>query len=177
METIVEAHYRAQEWDEKSLAYVHNENLGVQVNVEEMDSGHVVVKSRGPAEGKFTFTSHESGDHSFCLGTNYTAGWFSGRHVRMYLDVNVGNARRDTEQDRSHVNDVAQKLRDLNTKLEEIKREQRFQREREASFRDLSELTNSRAAWYTVMQIVVLLITCAWQMRHLTRFFEERKVR
>ncbi|KAG8862162.1 emp24p/erv25p- protein [Tulasnella sp. 330] len=159
------------------MTYVHHEKLGVQVNVEEMDTGHSVVKTRGPAEGKFTFTSHTSGDHSFCLGTNYTDGWFSTRHVKMYLDVNVGAAKRDTEHDRSHINDVAEKLRDLSKRLENIKREQRYQREREASFRNLSESTNSRATWYTIMQIVVLLCTCAWQMRHLTRFFEERKVR
>ncbi|KAG8902033.1 clathrin associated protein complex large subunit [Tulasnella sp. 403] len=167
-ETIVEAHYRAQEWDEKLQTYTHHDKLGVQVNVEEMDTGHSVVKTRGPPEGKFTFTSHEAGDHSICLGTNYTAGWFSSRHIRMYLDINVGAAKHDVEQDRAHVGDVAQRLRDLNSKLEDIRREQQYQREREAAFRNLSEATNSRAAWYTIMQIVVLLATCAWQMRHLT---------
>lgn len=133
-----------------------------------MDTAHSVVKTRGPAEGKFTFTSHEAGDHSICLGTNYTAGWFSARHIRMYLDINVGSARRDTEQDRAHVTDMANRLRELNKKVGDIKREQRYQREREAAFRDLSETTNNRAAWYTILQIVVLLGTCAWQMRHLT---------
>lgn len=126
------------------------------------------MKTRGPPEGKFTFTSHDAGDHSICLGTNYTGGWFSSRHIRMYLDINVGAAKHDVEQDRAHVGDVAQKLRDLNNRLEDIRREQQFQREREAQFRDLSESTNSRAAWYTVLQILVLFGTCVWQMRHLT---------
>jgi len=176
-DTIAEGHYRAQEWNEQTQSYAHNENLGVQVNVEEMDTGHVVVKARGPAEGKFTFTSHEAGDHSVCLGTNYTSGWFSSRHIRMYLDISVGAAKPDVDHDRSHVNDVSQRLRDLNHKLSEIRREQQYQRERESSFRDLSEKTNSKAAWYTIIQIIVLIATCAWQMRHLTRFFEDRKVR
>lgn len=52
-------------------------------------------------------------------------------------------------------------------KLEDIRREQQYQREREAAFRDLSESTNSRAVWYTVAQIGVLIATCVWQMRHL----------
>lgn len=52
-------------------------------------------------------------------------------------------------------------------KLEDIRREQQYQREREADFRDLSEVTNSRAVWYSVAQIVVLIVTCAWQLRHL----------
>ena len=41
------------------------------------------------------------------------------------------------------------------------------QREWEADYRDLSEATNSRAVWYSVAQIVVLLVTCTWQLRHL----------
>lgn len=52
-------------------------------------------------------------------------------------------------------------------KLEDIRREQQYQREREADFRDLSESTNSRALWYSVAQISVLLGTCFWQLRHL----------
>lgn len=63
--------------------------------------------------------------------------------------------------------EMSQKLRDLNNKLEDIRREQQYQRERESNFRDLSEATNSRAVWYSVVQIVVLIATCAWQLRHL----------
>ena len=71
------------------------------------------------------------------------------------------------EQDRSHVSELAAKVRDLNQKLEEIRREQQYQREREANYRDLSEATNGRAVWYSIAQIVVLVTTCAWQLRHL----------
>lgn len=52
-------------------------------------------------------------------------------------------------------------------KLEDIRREQQYQREREAAFRDLSEDTNSRAVWYTLAQMGVLIATCVWQLRHL----------
>lgn len=65
------------------------------------------------------------------------------------------------------MSELSQKLRDLNLKLEDIQREQQYQREREAAFRDMSESTNSKAVWYTVAQIGVLIATCAWQMRHL----------
>lgn len=71
------------------------------------------------------------------------------------------------DHDRTHVSELSQKLRDLNQKIEDINREQQYQREREAGFRDLSESTNSRAVWYTIAQIVVLFVTCAWQLRHL----------
>ncbi len=85
----------------------------------------------------------------------------------MHLDIVIGKTKADAEHDRSHVSELSQKLRDLNMKLEDIQREQQYQREREAAFRDLSESTNSKAVWYTVVQISVLIATCAWQMRHL----------
>lgn len=159
-----------------------------------MESGDNVVHTKGPSEGAFTFTSHEAGDHSICLSTNYTS-WFSNTHIRLYLDIVVGTTKADTEHDRSHISELAAKVRDLNQKLEDIRREQQYQREREADFRDLSEATNSKAVWYSIVQIVVLVVTCAWQLRHLRasvlllpcrivltfslfqRFFEDRKMR
>lgn len=134
---------------------------------QELDSGHTVVRTRGPSDSRFTFTSHESGDHAVCLSSNYGTAWFTKTHIRLYLDIVVGNTKPDREHDRSHVSELSSKLRDLNQKLEDIRREQQYQREREANFRDLSEATNSRAVWYVVAQVLVLLVTCVWQLRHL----------
>jgi hypothetical protein len=131
-----------------------------------METSHVVTKTRGPSDGRFTFTSHESGDHSICISTNYTS-WWSSTHIKLYLDIVVGTTKPDIESDRSHIGELSSKLRDLNQKLEDIRREQQYQREREADFRNLSENTNSKAVWYSVLQIGVLIATCTWQLRHL----------
>lgn len=40
-------------------------------------------------------------------------------------------------------------------------------REVEATFRDASELTNTRAVWWSLGQIGVLIAAGVWQMRHL----------
>jgi hypothetical protein len=69
--------------------------------------------------------------------------------------------------DNSHIATVASKLRDLNDKVEAIKREQKYQREIEAEFRNSSEITNSRAVWWVVLQMVVLIATAMWQIRYL----------
>lgn len=146
-----------------SRRYIREPDL---TSPQEMDTGHAVTKTRGPPDGRFTFTSHESGDHSICVSTNYTS-WFSSTHIKLYLDIVVGNTKPDIESDRSHIGELSSKLRDLNQKLEDIRREQQYQREREADFRDLSESTNSKAVWYSVLQIGILLATCTWQLRHL----------
>ncbi|KZT27725.1 hypothetical protein NEOLEDRAFT_1239909 [Neolentinus lepideus HHB14362 ss-1] len=177
-ETIVEGHYRALEWSDEQQQYVSNPELGILVEIDEMETSHPVVRTRGPNDGRFTFTSHDSGDHSICLSTNYSSSWFgSNTHIRLYLDIVVGAAKPDIDRDRSHISELAAKVRDLNNKLEDIRREQQYQREREADYRDLSEETNSNAVWYSLAQIVVLIATCAWQLRHLRHFFEDRKMR
>jgi len=38
---------------------------------QEMENGHNVVKTRGPPDSRF-LASHEAGEHSICLSTNYT---------------------------------------------------------------------------------------------------------
>ncbi|KAF8498725.1 emp24/gp25L/p24 family/GOLD-domain-containing protein [Russula emetica] len=177
-DTVVEGHYRAMEWSEQGNVYSINEQLGILVEVTEVESGHEVVSTRGPPDGRFTFTSHDAGDHSICLSTNYSSSWFGPiAHIRLYLDIVVGSTKPNADHDRSHVSVLASRLRDLNIKIEDIRREQQYQREREADFRNLSETTNSRAVWYSIAQIAVLLSTCAWQLRHLRRFFEDRKMR
>ncbi|GAA5924352.1 hypothetical protein JCM1841_001367 [Sporobolomyces salmonicolor] len=176
-DTIVVGHYKAEEWQESSKSYVVNDQLGIQIVVAEVESGDKVVNTRGLPQGKFTFTSHEAGDHTICLRSNYTGGWFSTPSVRMHLDIAVGEAKVDEEGEREHVKDLASKVRDLNSRLADIRREQQFQREREAEFRALSERTNSRAVWWSLFQLLTLGATCFWQLRHLRLFFESKKLR
>lgn len=101
------------------------------------------------------------------LGCSYTAGWFSTPQVKLHLDIAVGEAKVDEQGEKEHVSDLADKVRDLNKRLEDIRKEQQYQREREAEFRKLSDTTNSRAIWWSILQIGVLFSACGWQLRHL----------
>ncbi|EIW68652.1 hypothetical protein TREMEDRAFT_31774 [Tremella mesenterica DSM 1558] len=176
-ETIVEGHYRAFLYDEDSKNWKSEETMGIHVNVEELSTGHTVVNTRGPSDGRFTFTSHDAGDHKICLHSNITGGWLTTQVIKMYLDINVGTSKVDIDSDISHVTTIVTKLRDLNKKVTDIQREQRYMREVEAEFRDLSEATNSRAVWWSLVQILVLVGTAIWQMRHLRVYFEDKKLR
>ena len=75
--------------------------------------------------------------------------------------------------DLSHVTTLATKLRELNVKVADIQREQRYMREVEATFRDASELTNTRAVWWSLGQIAVLIAAAIWQMRYLKVGYQE----
>ncbi len=67
-------------------------------------------------------------------------------------------------------------MKDLNARLQDVKREQVFQREREAEFRDQSELVNSRVVRWTLIQVFVLVATCTWQLSYLRAFFIKQKL-
>jgi primase-polymerase (primpol)-like protein len=95
----------------------------------------------------------------------------------MYLDINVGSAKHDTQHDIAHVNTLAGKIKDLTNKVEDIKREQRYMREVEEQFRNASETVNSKAVWWSIGQIVVLLGAAVWQMRYLKDYFGDKKLR
>jgi len=175
LDTIVSGKYKGEEYDNEKHVYHINPQLGVQITVTEVETQEKVVNTRGIPEGKFTFTSHGAGEHKICLRTNYTGGWFSTPQVKMHLDITVGESRLDKDYEREHVKDLAGRVKELNNRLQDIRREQQFQREREILFRDLSEKTNHRAVWWSLLQIVVLFYMCVWQLRHLRGFFESKK--
>jgi p24 family protein alpha len=199
-DTVVVGHYMAEEWDSDQGKFLMQDDLGIKVNIrvrsafgrfpssygssysissQEMPTDHVITSSRGPSEGKFAFTAHESGDHEICLMTDY--GDSTRRHhgqIRMHLDIVIGDSKPDSSgRNKEHITDLAQRVRDLNAKVRDIRKEQQFQREREAEFRDLSEKTNTRAIYWSAIQMVVLFGTCVWQLRHLRVFFEDKKLR
>ena len=125
-------------------------------------------------------------------------GWLSsGVHgtVKFTLDMAIGETSRIESTDKDKVETLVQKVRDLNSRLQDVRREQVFQRvwqrllhsrhvrtllifsqEREAEFRDQSETTNSRVVRWTMIQLVVLGVTCAWQLSHLRAFFIKQKL-
>ncbi len=113
------------------------------------------------------------------------------------MDLAIGETSAIESTDKGKMSEIAQKVRDLNGRLQDIRREQVFQRvscvvavgtmgwctvadvdlqEREAEFRDQSESTNARVVRWSLLQLVVLGVTCAWQLSHLRAFFIKQKL-
>jgi len=75
-----------------------------------------------------------------------------------------------------HVVVVVGVVDQLLDQVEQITKEQNYQRYREERFRHTSESTNSRVLWWSLAQTVVLVCMGFWQMRHLKSFFEAKKL-
>ncbi|KAI9835550.1 MAG: hypothetical protein M1819_002001 [Sarea resinae] len=182
-DTLVVGHYSTEELDAQTSSYSPNPQTGVYISVDEtFDNDHRVVSNRGLSKGRFTFSAADSGEHKICFTASSPnqGGWLSGgapqNAVRMTLDLAIGETSDIESTDKGKIQDIVQKVKDLNGRLQDIRREQVFQREREAEFRDQSESTNTRVVRWTLIQLAVLGITCAWQLSHLRAFFIKQKL-
>ncbi|KAK0271642.1 emp24p/erv25p-related protein [Friedmanniomyces endolithicus] len=176
--------FSASQWNDQSRAYGTNPDMGIFITVDEVfDNDHRVVSQRGSHTGKFTFSAADSGQHRLCFTpTNVPATTgllFSGSSaggIKFDLDLAIGETSAIESSDKDKLGEVVQKVRDLNARLLDIRREQIFQREREAEFRDQSEAVNGRVVRWTLIQLAVLGVTCAWQLSYLRAFFIKQKV-
>lgn len=194
-------HYKATQWNDQARMFIDNKDMvlppqcvhlastntsfqGISITVEEtFDNDHRIVSQRGQSSGKFTFSAADSGDHRLCFTpTNVPSSFgylFSGFQVggiRFELDMAIGETSQIESSDKDKMGEVVQKVKDLNARLLDVKREQAFQREREMEFRDQSESVNSRVVKWTLIQLVVLAATCAWQLSYLRAFFIKQKL-
>ncbi|KAL2073744.1 hypothetical protein VTL71DRAFT_11070 [Oculimacula yallundae] len=183
-DTLVVGHYSAEEFDENAKSWSKHDQLNILITVDEVfDNDHRVVNQKGSASGRFTFSAADSGDHKICFtpsSHSVNNGWLSSLTplggVRLTLDLAIGETSQIESTDKGKIQDIVKRVKDLNGRLQDIRREQVFQREREAEFRDQSETTNARVVRWTLLQLVVLGITCAWQLSHLRSFFIKQKL-
>jgi hypothetical protein len=183
-DTLVVGHYTAEEYDERVQGWAKHDGLSIYISVDEIfDNDHRVVSQRGQSSGRFTFSAADSGDHKICFtpsSSSGTVGWMSTKNknggIRLTLDLVIGETNEIESSDKSKIQDITTRVKDLNARLNDIRREQVFQREREAEFRDQSESTNARVIRWIIIQLIVLGITCTWQLSHLRSFFIKQKL-
>ncbi|KAF2150609.1 transmembrane emp24 domain-containing protein 9 [Myriangium duriaei CBS 260.36] len=183
-DTLVVGHYNALLYNDQSHNYGPHNDMGLYISVEEVfDNHHRIVSQRGSSKGQFTFSAADSGEHRICFtptGIHGSTGFFGGGHergnVKLEVDIAIGETSKIESSDKEKMGDLTTKIRDLNARLQDIRREQIFQREREAEFRDQSESVNARVVRWTLIQLAVLGVTCAWQLSHLRSFFIKQKL-
>ncbi|CAG0882311.1 unnamed protein product [Darwinula stevensoni] len=176
-DTMVVGNYKVELYDPRSKGFMPS-NPGIGMHVEVRDPSDKIMMSKVySAEGRFTFTSHEPGEHIICLYSNSTK-WFSGAQLRVHLDIQVGEHAIDYANvaKSEKLSELQLRIRQLLDQVEQITKEQNYQRYREERFRQTSESTNQRVLWWSVTQTLILLAMGTWQMRHLKSFFQAKKL-
>ena len=115
-----------------------NVEFKVRITVDEVfDNYNSVVKQLGAAQGKFTFTTADAGEHRLCFAPSRAVvggmhlGGEHGRPVgtvKLSIDLAVGETSKIERTDKGKMQDIAGRVRDLKSRLEDIRKEQVFQR-------------------------------------------------
>uniref|UniRef100_A0A8C5ZME6 GOLD domain-containing protein n=1 Tax=Marmota marmota marmota TaxID=9994 RepID=A0A8C5ZME6_MARMA len=171
--------YQTQLYDKQREEYQPaTPGLGMFVEVKDPEDKVILARQYG-SEGRFTFTSHTPGEHQICLHSNSTKfSLFAGGMLRVHLDIQVGEHANDYAEiaAKDKLSELQLRVRQLVEQVEQIQKEQNYQRWREERFRQTSESTNQRVLWWSILQTLILVAIGVWQMRHLKSFFEAKKL-
>ncbi|CAL5358421.1 hypothetical protein CsSME_00048311 [Camellia sinensis var. sinensis] len=126
--------------------------------------------------GQFAFTTKEAGNYLACF-------WVDGHHqgggdVNVNLEWRTGIAAKDWESvaRKEKLEGVELELRKLEGAVEAIHENLLYLKSREAEMRTVSETTNARVAWYSIMSLGICIVVSAMQLWYLKRFFQKKKL-
>jgi len=178
-DTMVSTKYKALLFDKRKNDYVSSPpGMGMHVEVKDPD-GKVLLSRTYGSEGKFTFTTHTPGEQQICIHSNSTK-WslFAGGKLKIDLNIEIGEHTNDYSEiaSKDKLTELQLRVRQLLDQLDQIQKEQSYQRIREARFRQTSENTNRRVLYWSFSQFLILIVAGFWQMRHLKGFFEAKKL-
>jgi hypothetical protein len=109
--------------------------MHVLITVEEtFDNDHRVVSKRDSHSGRFHFSAADAGQHKICFTpeTDAASNWLSTSRgaVKVTVDLAIGETSKIETEDKDKMKDIVQRVKDLNSRLHDIRREQVYQRVR-----------------------------------------------
>ncbi|EHB07008.1 Glycoprotein 25L [Heterocephalus glaber] len=189
-ETLITGTFKIQQWDLDRHDFLEAApGLGMFVTITSYMEEVLFSKLFG-SQGTFYFTSYSPGEHIICLESNstrlinvdlflkYAISSFLLLVQRIHLDIRVGEHDLDAAiaQAKDKVNEVTFKLEHLIEQIEQILKEQNYQRDREENFRTTSEDTNGNVLWWALAQTFIFISVGIFQMKYLKDFFIAKKL-
>ncbi|CAI0375506.1 unnamed protein product [Linum tenue] len=149
--------------------------------------GNNLHHKENATHGQFAFTTQEAGNYLACFWAD--AHNPSKADVSVNLDWKTGIAAKDWETVArkekielfSHlaiiqIQGVELELKKLEGAVEAIHENLLYLKSRESEMRIVSEKTNSRVAWFSIMSLGVCISVSVLQLWHLKRFFQKKKL-
>ncbi|SMN18110.1 similar to Saccharomyces cerevisiae YHR110W ERP5 Protein with similarity to Emp24p and Erv25p, member of the p24 family involved in ER to Golgi transport [Maudiozyma saulgeensis] len=159
---------------EKNGVFVEDSGIRVKVTIDEtFDNNERVLNQKNSNSGDFSFTALESGEHRICLTPSYSD---ASANIRVFVDFEIGHVHSLDSKRKDDVNSLKSRVQQLTQRLDVIKDIQGNIRENEAKFRNQSESANSKIMLWSVLQVIALGCTCAFQLNYLKNFFVKQKV-
>ncbi|CAN8305738.1 unnamed protein product [Cochlearia groenlandica] len=126
--------------------------------------------------GQFAFTTQESGNYMACFWAD--AKSHGNKNVSINIDWKTGIAAKDWDSiaKKEKIEGVELEIRKLESAVEGIHENLIYLRNKEAEMRTVSEKTNSRVAWYSMMSLGVCIAVSGLQVVYSKQYFEKKKL-
>ncbi|XP_011087766.1 transmembrane emp24 domain-containing protein p24delta3-like [Sesamum indicum] len=138
--------------------------------------GNTLHNQQNVTHGQFAFTTTEGGNYLACF-------WVDGQktgnaEISVNIDWKTGIAAKDWESvaRKEKLEGVEFELRKLEGAVEAIHENLLYLKSREAEMRTVSEKTNARVAWFSIMSLGVCILVSIAQIWHLKRYFQKKKL-
>ncbi|KAL0719657.1 hypothetical protein Bca4012_068981 [Brassica carinata] len=147
--------------------------LGPTVNIRVTSAyGKEIYKRTNVTQGRFAFTTSESGTYLACLSMHHDQTHYAvdNSTAIVSLDWKMGIRTKDWDTG------VELELRKSAERVFEIRANILYLRFREASMREINEKTNKRVAQLSFMSLGLSVMVSLFQVWHLKRFFLKKKL-
>ncbi|CAL5088055.1 unnamed protein product [Urochloa decumbens] len=137
--------------------------------------GDVVHKKEKVSMEQFSFTTAEAGNYLACF-------WIDGEDrklmVKLNLDWKIGIAAKDWDSvaKREKIEGVELEMLKLETAVQSIHENLLLLKSKEANMRDVSEKTNARITWLSLLSLSVCVAVSVLQLWHLQQYFRKKKL-
>ncbi|KAJ1257117.1 hypothetical protein BS78_K208600 [Paspalum vaginatum] len=136
--------------------------------------GDIVHKKEKVSMERFAFTTAEAGNYLACF---WVDGEDRGLLVKLNLDWKIGIATRDWDSiaKKEKIEGVELELLKLEVAVHSIHENMLLLISKEANMRDVSEKTNARITWLSMLSLTVCIAVSILQLRHLQQYFRKKK--
>ncbi|ESW31584.1 hypothetical protein PHAVU_002G250200 [Phaseolus vulgaris] len=153
----------------------HSQNPTIAVKVTS-PYGNNLHHMENTTHGNIAFTTQEAGNYLACFWVDsHSQG---GGEVNVNLDWRIGIAAKDWDSvaRKEKIEGVELELRKLEGAVEAIHENLLYLKGREAEMRVVSEKTNARVAWFSIMSLGICITVSGLQLWYLKRFFQKKKL-
>uniref|UniRef100_A0A1J3HBB9 Transmembrane emp24 domain-containing protein p24delta4 n=1 Tax=Noccaea caerulescens TaxID=107243 RepID=A0A1J3HBB9_NOCCA len=138
--------------------------------------GSVLHQSENSTHGQFAFTTQESGTYLACfevIGDSH-----GKKDISINLDWKTGIGAKDWDSiaRKEKIEGVDLELKKLEAAIDAIHENLLYLRNKEADMRIMSEKTNSRVAWYSIMSLGICIVASGLQIVYLKQYFQRKKL-
>ncbi|KAI5661524.1 hypothetical protein M9H77_20847 [Catharanthus roseus] len=138
--------------------------------------GNTLHHTENVTHGQFAFTTTEAGNYLACF-------WVDGHNSRtgdvsINIDWKTGISAKDWDSvaRKEKIEGVELELRKLEGAVESIHENLLYLKTRESEMREVSERTNARVAWFSIMSLGVCILASVGQILYLKRYFHQKKL-